>query len=255
MKKLHTTFGLIAVVIVVVIALFSNHEVQDLSRAALHEIRTFDAWKQSAYTPGSCPLPGRYQQAAFTQAPPIMQGEKPPQLIKEMGMEVVPVSGGKVKITGIMGNSWADRAGLKVDDIILRFNKKKLSGLDQFEEMVSTVSPEKDYPIKVLRMGRVKKLRVTIGEGEMEGFTPIVPVAFMGGPVLSNNNGPYYAVNHAHHNMAFHNGIQGLYSTRRSVFHGVYQCPRCQNFLMGNINSTSQHPACPSCQCLMHRIQ
>lgn len=115
---------------------------------------------------------------AATQMIPIEQGAMPPALIKELGIEVVENSGGFVKITGVMGNSWAEKAGLKSKDIIVDFNKEKINGLDHFKTLLSKASPENDYPINLLRGDRIKSCMVTLGEGEMEGFTPIVPAAF-----------------------------------------------------------------------------
>jgi S1-C subfamily serine protease len=74
-----------------------------------------------------------------------------------------------VKITGVMGSSWAQRAGLLSQDIVLSFNRKKIDGLKQFQTLVQQAAPEKDYQIKVLRGDRVKSFMVTVGEGEMEG--------------------------------------------------------------------------------------
>ena len=130
-----------------------------------------EAWGQYLYEP--------LLAAAVTQAPAIQAGVQPPELIKEMGMEVVEISGGKLKITGVMGNSWADRARLQPKDIVLSFNGKRIRNLKHFQDLVQQAPPEKDYSIKIMRGDRVKSLRVTVGEGEMEGFTPIVPVAYM----------------------------------------------------------------------------
>lgn len=172
-------------------ALFNNKNVQDSAENTLHEITTFDLWKQTAYTPAAyCPTypqgaPGYYsgqagsmQQVAVATttavAPPITAGAQAPVLVKEMGMEVVAVSGGKVKITGVMGSSWADKAGLKAGDILLSFDTKKITSLKQFQSLLSAAPPEKPYKVVFLRGSTKKKCLVTVGEGEMEGFTPIV---------------------------------------------------------------------------------
>ena len=145
----------ISLVIIMVAAIFGSPRLKEVG--VLHEIRTFDAWEQSGFVNS-----GLYRnpqanvvQAAFPSAPPILQGEAAPLLIKELGVEVIPVGGGKVKITGIMGGSWAEKGGLKSNDIILRFNTKKIKGLPHFRELLKKVSPEKDYKIKVLRGGRL----------------------------------------------------------------------------------------------------
>ena len=173
-------------IIMMAVALFKDKDVRDSAENVLHEIRTFDAWKQSAYTPAPyCPQnpqnsqryyrpqPGFMQQAAMPGAPAIFPGQERPALIKEFGVEAISVGGGKVKITGVMGASWADKAGLKPGDILLSFDTKKITGMEQFQSLLVKAPPEKDYKVTFLRGGRTKHCLVTVGEGEMEGFTPI----------------------------------------------------------------------------------
>ena len=184
----------VAFLAMLVIALFNNDHARHATEEVLHEITTADMFKQSAYAPavndptfqwagqGGAPAQGQgynfnqsptMQQAAMAGAPALFPGQQAPVLIKQMGAEVIPVGGGKVKITGVMGNSWADKAGLKAGDILLTFNTKTITGLEQFQDLVAKVLPEKDYKITFLRGSRKKKGVLTIGEGEMEGFTPI----------------------------------------------------------------------------------
>lgn len=182
MKK-EIVIGIIGVAFIgmLLIALFTNKDARDTAENALHEIRTFDAWKPTAYCP-TYPQGGQQyysyqagaaQQVAMPGVPPILAGQERPVLIKGWGAEVMPVGGGKVKITGVMGSSWADKAGLKAGDIILSFDSKKITSLQQFQQIVATAAPEKDYKVTFLRGSRTKKCLVTVGEGEMEGFTPI----------------------------------------------------------------------------------
>lgn len=218
-------FGLLFI-LMLVFALFRNKSAQDSAENTLHEITTFDLWKQTAYQPAAyCPTYPQGGQGAYPyqagmgqlgggqavpafqgggQAAPVVQGggqavniapgvaqannaqpsaapvrtpilagQERPVLVKQMGAEMIPVAGGKVKITGVMGNSWADKAGLKAGDIILSFDTKKISGFEQFQALVAKAPPEKSYKITFLRGSRMKKALVTVGEGEMEGFTPI----------------------------------------------------------------------------------
>lgn len=188
-----------AFIVMMAVALFKNKDVQDSAENALHEVTTFDLWKQSAYTPAAyCPTypqgqgyyppqagsilqqgavqPMAMQQVALPAAPAIFPGQEQPVLIKEFGAEVIPVGGGKVKITGVMGSSWADKAGLKAGDILLSFDSKRISSLKQFQTLLTQAPPEKNYRVTFLRGGRTKHCSVTVGEGEMEGFTPIPSV-------------------------------------------------------------------------------
>jgi len=215
----------VAFILMLVIALFENRNVQDSTENTLHEITTFDLWKQTAYTtpvafcpttpqgqaypnyaqgqavaqgpvnfqgqtafetpnylnggqpyyPSQVAAAGIQQTALAPGAPIITDGQAPPVLIKQFGVEVVPMTGGKVKITGVMGKSWADKAGLQAGDIILAFNKKKIESFEQFQTLVTKAPPEKPYRVDFLRGARRKHVLVTVGEGEMEGFTPIPP--------------------------------------------------------------------------------
>lgn len=188
-RELFITLCGVMFIIMLVAALFTNKNAQDAAGNALHEIKTFDAWKQSAYAPGpNCPIypqaqtgganyypyqAAGLQQAAVQAAPPIMAGQDAPVLIKQLGVEGVGVGGGKVKITGVMGSSWADKAGLKEGDIILTFDTKKITSLEQFQALLAKAPPEKNYKVTYLRGTRKQKCVVTVGEGEMEGFVPL----------------------------------------------------------------------------------
>lgn len=89
-------------------------------------------------------------------------------------MEVLPTESGKVRITGVMEKSRAVRGGLQRGDIILRVNDKRVQGLAQFQTLVQNARNERVAPITVMREGRVKKLLVKIGEGDMDGVGPVM---------------------------------------------------------------------------------
>lgn len=223
---------------VVIGALVSGGSSKGVSQAnpgILQEING-GVWNQPAMY-----APNYGMAAALMQAPPIAPGQKPPTLIKELGMEVMDASGGKVKVTGVMGASWADRAGLRAGDIILRFNNKKFVGLKEFQVLVTAASPEKDYPVRYLRDGAVKKTLVTVGEGEMEGFTPIVaatPAAFgRAGVAPGMMTGPGYG---------YGMGMGGGWC--------MFRCPQCGNAVHGQGNGT-MNPACPMCRWPMQRVR
>ena len=106
-------------------------------------------------------------------APPIAANARPPELIKEFGIEVSAQGRGGVKVTGVMGNSYASRAGLRAEDVIIEMNGSRVLGVAQFKRLMSQAAPEADAQVKILRNGRTRDLAVMVGEGEMEGFTPI----------------------------------------------------------------------------------
>jgi len=105
-------------------------------------------------------------------APPIPPNAVKPTLVPVFGMEVVPVSGG-LKVTGVMGNSYASRAGVKTGDMVIGCNGAKVSDLAQFQAAVNKSAPESNANVTFMRDGRTKDVPIMVGEGEMEGFTPI----------------------------------------------------------------------------------
>lgn len=181
--------------------------------------------------------PAMQQIALAQQGPPITEGQQAPVLIKQMGMEVIEVSGGKVKVTGVMGGSWADKGGLKAGDIILRFKSKPITSLKEFQAMTAAAAPEMDYAVKYLRDGNSKKTMVTIGEGEMEGFLPIkrvpaqdqgtVPVAFGNSMGVALGQGPG----------------------------AVYRCPQCGNMVSARSAAGGTTRLCKVCNSVMERIR
>jgi len=106
-------------------------------------------------------------------APPIAADAVKPVLIKPFGMEVCPAPGDGAKVTGVMGNSNASRAGLVAGDIIVECNGKKVADAAALQQLVTSAAPEANAQLKVMRNGRLQKVAVMVGEGEMEGFTPI----------------------------------------------------------------------------------
>ena len=125
--------------------------------------------------PPSRGLPGRLGGGAWrgTASPPTAPDLLRPTLIREFGTEVCPAPGAGAKVTGVMGNSYAWNAGLRAGDIIIGFNASKVRSVEQFRGLVSRAAPGTDASIKVLRNGRTRDLLIMVGEGEMEGFTPI----------------------------------------------------------------------------------
>lgn len=107
-----------------------------------------------------------------TVPPAIPANAVQPTLIKEFGMEVAAAAGG-VKVTGVMGNSYASRAGVVAGDIVIECNGTKVDYVTQFRQAVSKMVPESDAKITVLRNGRSLDFSIMVGEGEMEGFRPI----------------------------------------------------------------------------------
>jgi predicted Fe-Mo cluster-binding NifX family protein len=107
--------------------------------------------------------------AAVAGGAPVGPG---PMLIKQLGMEVME-SGGGVRITGVMGNSHAARAGLRAGDMIGKLGGSEVMTLAQLQGAITSAAPESNVAILVVRDGLLLKLGAVVGEGEMEGATPI----------------------------------------------------------------------------------
>jgi hypothetical protein len=110
---------------------------------------------------------------AATAAPPIPADAVKPILIKPFGLEVCPAPGDGAEVTGVMGTSNASKAGLVAGDIIVECNGKKVADAKGLEQLVLAAAPEANAQLRVLRNGRIQKVAIMVGEGEMEGFTPI----------------------------------------------------------------------------------
>ena len=95
-----------------------------------------------------------------------------PLVIKQLGMEVTNAGGG-VLITGVMGNSHAERAGLRAGDMIGKLAGREVMTVAQLQEAIAGATPESSVAILVVRDGLLLKLGAMVGEGEMEGVTPI----------------------------------------------------------------------------------
>ncbi|OGC77556.1 MAG: hypothetical protein A2145_01070 [candidate division Zixibacteria bacterium RBG_16_40_9] len=58
----------------------------------------------------------------------------------------------------------ADKAGLKVGDVILKFNAKKVTGAEQFRNLVAETSPGSKVNLEVLREGKTLSLQTQLKE-------------------------------------------------------------------------------------------
>jgi len=67
-------------------------------------------------------------------------------------------------VADIVKNSPAEKGGIKVGDILLEFDGKKVERMTQLPQMVSRTEPEKKAQIKLLRSGKEVNVKVVIGE-------------------------------------------------------------------------------------------
>ncbi len=68
-----------------------------------------------------------------------------------------------VWITGVIPNGAAHKAGLIKGDILLKFNDKELSSIEELKFLVATSEPGKEISISILRKGKEIKKSVVLG--------------------------------------------------------------------------------------------
>lgn len=86
--------------------------------------------------------------------------EVTPEMAKNLQL---PVNRGVI-VTRVEKNSPAERAGLRVDDIIVEFNGKKIEHVNDLTVAVSTTPPGSTVRIKVIRGGSIKEITAKVGE-------------------------------------------------------------------------------------------
>jgi serine protease Do len=83
-----------------------------------------------------------------------------------------------VEITLVEPDGPAERAGLKVGDVVLRYNGQRVEGNDQFARMVHETSPGREVKIEISRAGAIETVTVRVGQRKprMEwGAAPPMP--------------------------------------------------------------------------------
>ncbi|MGB9668094.1 MAG: DegQ family serine endoprotease [Thermosulfidibacteraceae bacterium] len=83
-----------------------------------------------------------------------------PEIAKNLKL---PVNKGVI-ITRVEKNSPAEKAGLKMDDIIIEFNGKKIEHINDLTVSVSTTPPGSMVTMKIMRGNSIKEVKVKIGE-------------------------------------------------------------------------------------------
>jgi serine protease Do len=100
-----------------------------------------------------------------------------------------------VEITRVGPDSPAEKAGLKVGDVVLQYNGMRVEGIEQFSRLVRETPPGREVKIDVFRNGSVQTITARIGQHPPvrgpfpEGFgwsLPDIPRVFPGlrSPVL-----------------------------------------------------------------------
>lgn len=97
-----------------------------------------------------------------------------PVAIKELALEVLDGKGMRgVIIHAVYPGGNADKAGLREEDMISRFNGHKVKTIEDLQMFVVRAKPEAMVKVRIVRNGGKWEpdFAVMIGEGEMEGAT------------------------------------------------------------------------------------
>ena len=83
-----------------------------------------------------------------------------PDLAKQFGL----TNENGALVSDVVEKSPAEKAGFKRGDVIVKYDGKEISGPNQLRNMVANTRPGEVHDITVLRNGKEKTLKVTIGE-------------------------------------------------------------------------------------------
>ena len=67
-------------------------------------------------------------------------------------------------VTEVVGDSPADKAGFKVEDVIIEFAGTKVRDSSHLKNLVSSSQPDTKEPVRIIRRGRERTLRVNLVE-------------------------------------------------------------------------------------------
>jgi hypothetical protein len=81
-----------------------------------------------------------------------------------LGLELAE-SDGKVTVKKVLGNSAAEKAGVKVGDRIVRFDRDKVMDGDGLLELAAQMTAGKEVTLRVVRDGKSQDITVKPGEG------------------------------------------------------------------------------------------
>jgi Do/DeqQ family serine protease len=76
-----------------------------------------------------------------------------------------------VVVSGVQKGSAAEKAGLKLNDVITAFNGNAVNDSNELRNMVASTQPGTDVTLTIVRDGREQQLKVTLGELSENGNT------------------------------------------------------------------------------------
>lgn len=140
----------------------------------------------------SPPEPGRGRGAPMAEEKPtpfigVLTGNVPRELRSHFGL----AEGFGLLVEEVMPDTPAKTAGLKVDDILIRFEDQKLVNMEQLQTLVRSKKKGDAVPLTVISGGVEKQVTVTVDERLMptrrdeprrgDGFFPSFGGSFFGG--------------------------------------------------------------------------
>jgi len=102
----------------------------------------------------------------------VMISDLTPEWREELGAK--GLKGGAV-VQSVIPGSPAEKAGIKIEDVIIAFGKQEIRSAGELTDLVGTTEPGTVVPVKVWRRGKVLTLRVRIGERTPEVEARIAP--------------------------------------------------------------------------------
>jgi|SRR5579884_2830475 len=76
-----------------------------------------------------------------------------------------------VEVTRVEPDSPAEKAGLKVGDVVLAYDGQKIEGMEQFRRMIRETPPGRHASLQVFRNGSMQGLTAVIGKAKPQAFS------------------------------------------------------------------------------------
>lgn len=144
--------------------------------SGLNRIRVAPRAPVAPVAPGSPVAPIAPRTVVIGKAPKVMLGvtmsDADSDEMERLGVE----DGEGVVLDSVAKDLPAAKAGLKANDIILEADGKKLSGQEQFREILASKSPGDVMVVKVLRKGGPQQMEIKLdafNEGALRGFATL----------------------------------------------------------------------------------
>ncbi len=144
------------------------HTVSKLSAIVLLIVGLACVVPAASATPAP-PVPGDVHSAAYLG---VMVESVSPEQAASLHLK----DGSGAAITGVDQDGPAGRAGLKSGDIVITFNGTPVDGSDEFASLIHASAPGKTVSMTVLRGGRSKEIKVTLGDWKQMAAMPKAPV-------------------------------------------------------------------------------